>query len=55
MGLKKTKRAFEELSENVSLDRQEEWRKLEAEALARGGNALDVYGMSLDKGKLSDP
>jgi hypothetical protein len=49
-GLKTTKQAFEELSEKVSLDRQEEWLKLEAEALAKGGSALDVYGMSLDKG-----
>jgi hypothetical protein len=49
-GHETTKQAFEELSEKVSLDRQEEWLKLEAEALAIGGSALDVYGMSLDKG-----
>lgn len=49
---KKTKDAYNELTEALDDNSRQQWEEEEEEALAEGGDALSVYGVRLKEGQL---
>jgi hypothetical protein len=50
IGLSKTKKAFEDLTNCLSFEKISDWEKKEEKALIARGEALNIYEVQLHKG-----